>query len=180
MDTEDRKESSPVRIVYLIEIPGSGRWFPTRRPDAAGAIPRLVDMGVDPYMIAPTLILAIAQRLVALLHPPGKEVKVEGSIKMMVDNIMKDIPEVQKQKIQIPDIIYEAKPSSDCPKGTRGRIAVFEILEMNNELESVILKNSTEQAVNDISRRQGMLTMKEDALLKVFRGEIPFEEVNKL
>lgn len=148
--------------------------------NAAGVIPRLIDMGIDPYMIAPTLILAMAQRLVSLLHPPGKEVKIEGSVKILIDNMMKDIPESERQKIQIPDKIYEAKPSPDCPKGTRGRTAVFEILEMNNELEEVILKNATENAIMDVVRKQGMLTMKEDALIKAFKGEIPFEEVNKL
>src|SRR5574343_484727 len=61
--------------------------------NAAGVIPRLVDMGVDPYLIAPTLILAMAQRLVKKICPgAGKEEKIEGSLKVMIDKQFSDLP----------------------------------------------------------------------------------------
>ncbi|HEY9584154.1 MAG TPA: GspE/PulE family protein, partial [Candidatus Paceibacterota bacterium] len=148
--------------------------------NAAGVIPRLIDMGVDPFLIAPTLILAMAQRLVSMLHGEGKPMPIENSIKMMIDKSFQDLPHEFRKNIVIPDKIYEAKPTADCPKGTRGRTAVFEILEMNKELEQVILKNPTEIEVMKIARNQGMLTMHEDALLKAFKGKIPFEEINKI
>jgi type IV pilus assembly protein PilB len=66
------------------------------------------------------------------------------------------------------------------PKGVKGRTAVFEIMQMNKELEQVILKNPTDIDVMKVVRRQGMLTMKEDALMKAFEGKIPFSEVNKV
>ncbi|OHA15312.1 MAG: hypothetical protein A3B08_02130 [Candidatus Taylorbacteria bacterium RIFCSPLOWO2_01_FULL_43_44] len=148
--------------------------------NSVGVIPRLIDMGVDPFLIAPTLIMAVAQRLVSLLHPPGKPVSVEGSISMMIQKSFQDLSEEVRSKIQIPDTIYEALPSPDCPKGTRGRTAVFEILEMNKELEQVILKNPTDIEIMKVARKNGMITMHEDALLKAFKGLIPFSEVNKI
>ncbi len=148
---------------------------------AAGVIPRLIDMGVDPFLIAPTLILAVAQRLVGVLCPgAGKPLPVEGSIKMMVDKQFEDLPAQFKKEIPFSDTVNQAAPSPDCPKGTRGRMAVFEAFKMDKEIESVILKNPTELEINKILRQKGMLTMKEDALIKAFGKVIPFEEVNKL
>ncbi|OHA36072.1 MAG: hypothetical protein A3H57_01620 [Candidatus Taylorbacteria bacterium RIFCSPLOWO2_02_FULL_43_11] len=98
----------------------------------------------------------------------------------MIQKSFQDLSEEVRSKIQIPDTIYEALPSPDCPKGTRGRTAVFEILEMNKELEQVILKNPTDIEIMKVARKNGMITMHEDALLKAFKGLIPFSEVNKI
>jgi type IV pilus assembly protein PilB len=149
--------------------------------NSAGVIPRLIDMGVDPYLIAPTLILAIAQRLVSTFPPgAGKPIPVEGSIKMMIDRQFSDLPEQYKKEIPFADTVYGIEPTPDCPKGTRGRMAIFEIFKMDKEIESVILKSPTELEISRLLRQKGMITMKEDAMLKAFEKKIPFEEVNKL
>jgi type IV pilus assembly protein PilB len=149
--------------------------------NAAGVIPRLIDMGVDPYLIAPTLILAIAQRLVGTLpQGGGKPIPVEGSIKMLIDRQFSDLPEQYKKEIPFTDTVFGINPTPDCPKGTRGRMAVFEVMRMDKEIESAILKNPNELEISRILRQKGMLTMKEDAMLKAFQRIIPFEEVNKL
>ncbi len=148
---------------------------------AAGAIPRLIDMGVDPYLIAPTLILTIGQRLVTQLCPgSGKPVPIEGSIKLLIERQFSDLPEEFKKDIPFADTVYEASPTADCPSGTRGRAAVFEVFKMDKDVEDVILKHPTELEVSRMLRKKGMMYMKEDALIKAFRKEIPFEEVNKL
>ena len=149
--------------------------------NAIGVIPRLVDMGIDPYLIAPTLTLAIAQRLVRQLCPDGKEPKkIEGGIKAIIDKEFEDLPKVFREKIQIPDEVFHAKPSPLCPAGTRGRRAVFEMFEVDREMEALILKNPTELAIYKLARERGMLSMKEDALIKGFQGFIPFEEASGL
>jgi type IV pilus assembly protein PilB len=149
--------------------------------NAAGVVPRLIDMGVDPYLIAPTLILAMAQRLVGLLVPGGgKPMPVEGSIKMMIDKQFADLPPEYKKDIPFTDTVYGVTPMPDCPKGTRGRMAVFEIFKMDKEIENAILKDPTELSISTLLRKKGMLSMKEDAIVKAFQREIPFEEVNKL
>lgn len=148
---------------------------------AIGVIPRLIDMGVDPYLIAPTLILTIAQRLVSTLCPnTGTPIAVEGSIKLMMDKQFEDLPLQYKDELEFSNEVYEISPTSECPNGVRGRSAIMEVLEMDKEIESVILKNPTEIEITKIARKKGMLTMKEDAILKAMKREIPFEEVMSL
>ena len=148
--------------------------------NAAGVVPRLVDMGVDPYLIAPTLILAVAQRLVQVMCPSSKKpIPVEGGIRAMIEKQFEDLPASIKKNIKIPKEVYDAIPSPECPGGTRGRIGVFEILEVDREMERVILENPVEDALLKAARAKGMLSMKEDAMLKAFDGAIPFREVNK-
>jgi len=149
--------------------------------NAVGVIPRLLDMEVDPYLIPPTLVLAMAQRLVRKLCPKGgKAVPVEGGLKKMIEQQFADLPEKYRKDIKFGNEVYEVAPSKDCPKGTKGRMAVFEALEMSKDLERVIMKGGSETELEKIAREQGMLTMKEDAIQKAFGREIPFEEVNTL
>ena len=75
---------------------------------------------------------------------------------------------------------YRIDPTPDCPTGTKGRVAVMEIYDMNPELERAILENKPEDEMLKIVRKHGMLTMKEDAIIKSANGVIPFEEVNML
>jgi len=148
---------------------------------AAGVIPRLIDMGVDPYLIAPTLILAIAQRLVGIIAPGGGEsIKVEGSMKAMVERTFGDLPPEFKKEIPFSDTVYKIKPTPECPKGTRGRMAVFEMFNMDRDIEKAILTNPVESEIHKIARSKGMLTIRESAIVKAFEKKIPFEEVNKL
>lgn len=149
--------------------------------NAAGVIPRLIDMGVDPYLIAPTLILAMGQRLAGMLVPGGGEpVKVEGSIKAMIDHQFEDLPEEFKREIKFSDTVYKIKPTPESPKGVRGRMAVFEMFEMDKDIEQVILTSPTELAISKLLRTKGMITIKEDAIVKAFEKKIPFEEINKM
>jgi len=148
---------------------------------AAGVIPRLVDMGVDPYLIAPTLIAAIGQRLVRKLCPGAESpVPVSESIKMLLEKEFEDLPQEAKTRLPKLDTFYEAKPTADCPNGTRGRLAVFEILRMDKDLEHVVLTEPVEEKVYAAARAKGMFTMREDAIIKALAKEIPFTEVNTL
>lgn len=148
---------------------------------AIGAIPRLIDMGVDPYLIAPTLVLAIAQRLARSFCPgAGKAIPVDGSIKMMIDKQFADLPEIHRKNLPLGKELYEISPAPNCPSGVQGRVAVMEVLEVDKEMEQIILKNPTEQEIWKYARNKGMLTMKDDALLKAFQKIIPFEEYNSL
>ncbi|MBI1975444.1 MAG: type II/IV secretion system protein [Candidatus Vogelbacteria bacterium] len=149
--------------------------------NAIGVVPRLVDMGVDPYLIAPTLVLAVAQRLVRTLCDDSKEpLEVDGAVKIMIDKQFADLPDEYRRKIQIPREVYQAKSSPTCASGTRGRLAVFEMFEITKEIEEIILKKPNENDIYQAARKQGMLTMREDALLKAFNGEVPFSEVSRL
>ncbi|TSC77711.1 MAG: Type II secretion system protein E [Parcubacteria group bacterium Gr01-1014_24] len=146
--------------------------------NAIGAVPRLVDMGIDPYLIAPTLILSIAQRLARMTCPTSRKlVPMDESIKMQIEEQMKDLPAEFKKEIGVKGQMYDTVPSPECPSGTRGRIAVFEMFKIDKEMQSVILKNPTNAEIYKAARRKGMLMMREDAMLKSLEGVIPFTEV---
>jgi len=148
---------------------------------AAGAIPRLIDMGVDTYLIAPTLLAVIGQRLVRKLCPDAKEpIVMTESINILLEKQFADLPPEFKKKIPAFTQLYRAKPTPECPNGTRGRIGVFEVLRMDRELEHVVLKDAASDNLFDAARAKGMFTMREDAIMKALAGEIPFEEVNTL
>lgn len=146
--------------------------------NAIGAIPRLVDMGVDPYLIAPTLILSIAQRLAKMTFPASKKLApMDPSIKLQIEAQLEDLPEEYKKEIEIKNEMYETVPVSECPTGTRGRIAIFEMFKIDKKIQEIILKNPTSSAIYEIARKNGMLIMKEDAMLKAINGVIPYREV---
>lgn len=149
--------------------------------NAVGVIPRLIDMGVDPFLIPSTLILAIAQRLVRKLCPDSKKpLAVKDSVKETIEKELLGIPDILKSKIKIPKEIYESMPSATCPRGTMGRTAVFEVIKMTPELEKIILSEASETAIETEARRQGMFTMREDGVLKILDGTIGFSELNEV
>lgn len=146
--------------------------------NAIGVVPRLVDMGVDPYLIAPTLDIAIGQRLVRCLCEESKEeVPVEGKLKETLLAEIESMPEELRKTVKLPDHIYRGKISSSCPKGSRGRIAVFEVLSMSKELEKIVLEKPNEGEIIKEARRQGMINMRQDGILKVLDGTIGLEEL---
>ena len=148
---------------------------------AAGAIPRLIDMGVDPFFIAPTLVSVIGQRLVRkLCTDAGKAFPVTESIKELIERDFADLPEKYRHELPPFTQFYHAGSTDECPNGTRGRTAVFEVLRMDKDLEKVVLKEPVEESVYAVARAGGMFTMRESAILKAATGEIPFEEVNTL
>lgn len=150
--------------------------------NALGVIPRLIDMGIDPYLIPPTLVLAVAQRLVRKLCPESKELMTLSSkIKTTVDKEIEELKEKNKGPLEIKGSykFYRPKPSKDCPQGTEGRIGIFEMLSMTPQLEGIILKEPSETKIKEEAERQGMRTMLQDGLLKALKGAVGLEEVLK-
>jgi len=146
---------------------------------AIGAIPRLVDMGIDPYLIAPTLILCMAQRLSRKIHPNSRhEIPIEESLREMIDKQFKDLGDEFKSKLNIDSkTIYDAVSSSECASGLSGREPVFEMFEVDKEMQNVILKSPVESEIYKLARSRGMITMREDAIMKSIKGDIPFKEI---
>ena len=146
--------------------------------NSVGAIPRLIDMGIDPYLIAPTLVLCVAQRLARKIHPSSKhEIPIDAATKLMLEKQFSDLPKEFKDKLSIGDTIYEATPSPECASGISGRVPLFEMFKIDKEMQNIILKNPVEQDIYKLARSRGMLTLREDAIIKSIRGEIPFQEI---
>lgn len=148
--------------------------------NAIGVIPRLIDMGVDPFLVAPTLILALGQRLARKLCPDSRKgVKISGRTKEIITSEIEQMPSSIRDQVkkQMPAEIYQPEISGTCPKGARGRIGLFEVLSMTPELEKIILSGPSESKIAEEAKRQLMITMKQDGLLKVLAGTIGLEEL---
>ncbi len=148
--------------------------------NAIGVVPRLIDMGIDPYLIAPTLTLCIAQRLVRTTFPASRHVADnQAALKEMLDKQIADLP--QEFRSKIPNAPFtDAVPSPECPSGVRGRAAVFEMYPNDKDLQALILKKPVETDVYKLMRQKGFLTMRENAMVKCMNGEIPFQEIYNL
>jgi type IV pilus assembly protein PilB len=145
---------------------------------AIGIIPRLVDMGVDPYLIAPTLILAMAQRLVRKVAPDAKhEIPIDDITQELIKKQFSDYDKKYLDKLTIPNHMYEVRPTSDSPSGLRGRVAIFEMFQIDRDIQELILKNPVEPELYKLCRSKGMLTLREDALMKALHGDILIQEV---
>lgn len=147
--------------------------------DAVGTIPRLIDMGVEPYLIPPVLILSVAQRLTRTFSEGGaKAVELGVSARKQIESDLLSLPE--KFRFPIAETVYEAQRTPENPTGMKGRMAVFEVLEMSSEIERIVLDSPVDSHIWAAARKQGMLTMREDALVKAFDKKIPFSEVEAL
>ncbi len=136
--------------------------------DAPGALTRLVDMGVEPYLVASSLEAVLAQRLVRVLCPLCKEVD--------------DSPKAQafKTGLGIPaaTIIYRSVGCRECRNtGFHGRQAIFEWMDTSNEIRQLILSHASTDAIRDSARRDGMRTLADDGWRLVKQGLTTVEEV---
>ena len=145
--------------------------------NAAGTIPRLIDLGVKPNIIAPAINVALAQRLLRKLcdkckkeYEPTKEEKEK--IRKNLENIKNSPKEIK---------LWEAVGCENCNfTGYRGRTGIFEAFLINDEVERLILKNPPEADIKESAQRQGMITIYQDGILKVLTGITSFEELNRV
>ncbi|RJQ13922.1 type II/IV secretion system protein [Candidatus Parcubacteria bacterium] len=153
---------------------------------SAGSFPRLIDMKIEPFLIASTVNVVIAQRLVRRLCSERekyflneKEIGVlEKELKM--DRILEAL---RKSKVvpahasfkNIP--FYRPKPNKDCPDGYKGRIGIHEVLEVTETIKSLINRNATSDEIEEQARKEGMETMLEAGFIKAAQGITSIEEV---
>ncbi len=149
--------------------------------NAVGAIPRLIDMGVKPFLIPPTLNVVIAQRLVRRLCPYCKTKQTPPlEIEQLMVEELEAIPSPARKGIKIPSSfkIYLPQGCRKCNyKGYSGRVGIFEILKMTDQLAKIIRENPSKEAFSKEAFRQGMISMRQDGILKVLEGITSLEEV---
>ncbi|HUX35659.1 MAG TPA: GspE/PulE family protein [Candidatus Paceibacterota bacterium] len=147
--------------------------------DAVGAVPRLVDLGVKTVTIGPALSLVIAQRLVRkLCMDCKKETKLPAEIEAKAKSFLEKLPERVDKKYYEQIKIYEPVGCNKCNGfGYKGRIGIFEFMESKAEFEEAILKDASRITLKNLSRKQGMVTMQEDGILKSLEGVTSLEEV---
>src|SRR5207244_1948049 len=142
---------------------------------AAGVIPRLIDMGIKPFLLPSTLRIAISQRLIrTLCEHCKKKAKASDKVKNYILENVKNKPLLVRQEVALPNplYIYEANGCEVCNfKGYKGRIGLFEVLSMTEALSDVIEKDPSEIAILKAAQKQGMLTMAQEGVLKALAGE---------
>jgi len=148
--------------------------------DAAGAFPRLIDMGIEPFLITSSVHTVIAQRLTRKICPDCKE-KIELS-KEELDEIQVEIdkmPEQQRDEVMSKPLeFWHGKGCDKCGgKGYKGRIGVFEILDVTEEIRSLVLKRTSGDEIAASAVKNGMVTMVQDGIIKALRGDTTIEEV---
>jgi type IV pilus assembly protein PilB len=148
--------------------------------NAAGAIPRLLHLKVDKHLIAPAINAVVAQRLTRLLCEHCKEEYVPAQETVeKIKNILSKIP--KNDEIKIPTdikVLYRSKGCSKCNFiGYSGRIGIFEIFTMTPGMEKIILGDISSSGILEAARKDGMITMQEDGILKALNGLTSLEEI---
>ena len=150
-----------------------------------GVVPRLIDLGVKQFLIPPTVNVAIAQRLVRRICPHCKKrVLAQGKLKELIKKDIESLPAAIKKEVKRKynlkgDIfIWKGEGCSECARtGFAGRIGIFEVLKMTKQLAKIILTQPSEDKIAKEAKRQGMITMRQDGILKALKGITTIEEV---
>lgn len=152
--------------------------------NAAGTIPRLLDLGVKPAIIAPAINVTMAQRLIRVLCPDCRiQVKTATEELKKIQEELANFP----KKITAPDqknwTIFRV-PENGCIRcnhtGYKNRIGVFEIILIDDGVERLILKEPSEFEIKKEAQRQGQITMRQDGILKILAGIIDFAELERV
>ncbi|MFA4872690.1 MAG: GspE/PulE family protein [Patescibacteria group bacterium] len=149
--------------------------------DAFGAIPRFIDMKVEPFLIASTLNVVVAQRLVRKMCQFCKEPlevpdNLMQEVRKELESVRASLPETVK--LDAPLTFWRGKGCQRCNgEGYAGRTAIGEVLGVNKELKTIIANGAKYDQIRDAFNRQGMLTLKQDGILKAIAGSTTIEEV---
>lgn len=151
--------------------------------DAVGAVPRLIDLGIKPPIIAPAINLLMAQRLLRrVCQKCAKQRLLTKEELQNFKKILNNLPPRVKlekelnEKIQI----LEPRGCQDCHNGYAGRIAVLELFEINDEMEDLILNSPTEIQIKTAAKKAGFVTMMQDAVIKILSDITTIEEAERI
>jgi type IV pilus assembly protein PilB len=163
---------------------------------AAGILPRLLDMDIEPFLIASTVHTVIGQRLVRRLATGAKPYKsTAAEAKAINDTIGHLLPKTPEEVAKVSkDLGYSGLPlagqnaytlfkpasSEEAPDGLKGRMGLYEVFEITEEIQDLILKRSTSSEIQKLAQKQGMVSMREDGYLKALAGMTTLSEVNRV
>ncbi len=164
---------------------------------AAGILPRLLDMGVEPFLIASTVHTVIGQRLVRRVGEEGRQSykSSEAETKAIQATLGKFLPQSAEQVPAIAaDLGYKSLPLStdtaytlskgvdtpDTPGGFKGRMGLYEVFEVSEAIQGLIMKRATSTEIEHAAEAEGMINMRQDGYLKALEGLTTIEEVNRV
>ena len=156
--------------------------------NAAGVIPRLIDLKVNPKILVSALKLSMAQRLVRKLCPACKKEKTLdekelATIKIVLDSMRNENKDFSKHNVN-PEGPYKVYGPVGCEKchmtGYSGRIGIFEAIKTDEAIEKLINENPSEREIKKVAHSQGILSMRQDGIIKVLNGITSIEEVQSV
>lgn len=163
---------------------------------AAGVLPRLLDMGIEPFLIASTVNTVIGQRLVRRIGGEKEEYKsnlsetkaIQHTLATVLPKTSTETAAKQKQlgydalplSTQNAYTLFKGKSTTDSPGGYKGRVGIFEVFNMSGEMEKLLAQHATSSQVQMQAEKQGMLTMKRDGYLKALNGITSLSEVERV
>ncbi len=148
---------------------------------AAGAFPRLIDLGINSKIMSSAINISLAQRLVRkLCEKCKKPLPLEGDVKKRIDDVLATI--YDKSEIPaLPQNIYVANGCEYCNNtGYKGRIGIYEGLKLTPEVVTVIDNNPSEEEIEKAAASQGILTMKQDGVIKIVKGVTSLDELERV
>jgi len=148
--------------------------------NAAGAFPRLIDLGINPKIMTSAVNVAMAQRLVRKLCPScKKEIPLEGKEKQTVEQIFATIK--NRPGVKLVEKIWRAEGCDKCSNtGYKGRIGIFEAILSDEMIAKVVTSNPSEREIEKSALGQGILNMKQDGILKVLAGITDLTELERV
>ena len=145
--------------------------------DAAGAIPRLIDMKIEPFLVNSSINCVVAQRLCRRICEACREpLEIEMGEKELTENELKNLPPKEKKpdKLQF----FHGKGCDNCSgTGYRGRIGIYEVFNLTNDIKEMVAKRASGTELGEQAIKNGMTTMKQDGVLKAAEGLTSLEEV---
>lgn len=149
--------------------------------DAIGTVPRLIDMKIDPFLLAASIRLMAAQRLVLrLCQECLEEVQMPENIRAEIEKELAPVPDSYKiePNQKQPRVLYQSRGCPACQDaGSIGRLGIFEIVPVSRAMRQAIDEGSDYDIMKDIATREGYLTMRQDGLLKALAGKVHYEDV---
>ncbi len=149
--------------------------------DAATAVPRLLDLGVEPFLVSSTISVIISQRLVRRIHEPcrvSREISLADLRAQLGDDAVRRAFPAAISSKKSSARVYQGKGCAVCHgSGYSGRIGIFEVLSMSDLVRQSVAERATAAEIQAIARRQGMVTLLEDGLEKVRQGITSVEEI---
>lgn len=150
--------------------------------DASGALPRLINMGVEPFLITSSVNAVVAQRLVRKVCDNCKErVELPSAVKDFALKHISEIPTGQLKNVNKDQLVfYHGKGCSKCSNGYLGRIGIFEVLPMTPGIEALANKKVPASELKNQAIKEGMITMMQDGLIKALKGITTVDEVMRV
>ncbi len=162
---------------------------------AAGILPRLLDMGIEPFLIASTVRTVIGQRLVRRLAVPeayesdkAETAMIQQHVGDLLPDTKENMPAVAKDlgyetlplKGQNAYTLYKGKDSADAPGGYKGRLGLYEVFEVTETIQDLIMKRSSSADIQKAAQAEGMVTMQQDGYLKALAGKTTLAEISRV